>query len=232
MVQGPFVCRRRLAACSVLAAVACLYSLPGAGLLCEPAQVSRLLCVCCCCLPLLLALVQGSCVSKCRLAACCGLSLHRSADCYVHAAVACLCGMLGAGLLCEPAHVSCLLCAHLVPGSCVSQRRSAACSVLAAVACPCCLLLGPRVSQHRFAAYFVLAAVACLAACFGAELVCEPAQVNCLLCARSCCLPLWLALVQGTCVSQHRLVACYVLADVACLCGLPWRWALARASTC
>jgi len=39
-------------------------------------------------------------------------------------------------------------------------------------------------------------------------------------------LVLWLAVVLGSCVSQHWLAACCVLAAVAGLCGLHWCRAL------
>jgi len=73
----------------------------------------------------------------------------------------------------------------------------------------------------------MLAAVACLCGLhLRGGLFCEPAQVSCLLCACSCCLPVWLALVQGSRVSQHMVAARSALAVVACLCGLFLGWAL------
>ena len=63
-------------------------------------------------------------------------------------------------------------------------------------------------------------------------LSCKPAQVRRLLCVCGCCLPLWLAWVLGSCVSQYMLAARCELAAVACLCGLHGCSALMCASTC
>ena len=59
-----------------------------------------------------------------------------------------------------------------------------------------------------------------------AGLLSVPANACCLLCAGSCCLPLWLSSVPGSGVSQRMFGARSVLAAVACLCGLRRCWAL------
>jgi len=57
-------------------------------------------------------------------------------------------------------------------------------------------------------------------ACFGDWVFLVPALLCCLLSACSYGLPLWLALVVGPLGCLHRFAACFVLAAVACLCGL------------
>ena len=147
-------------------------------------------------------------------------------DCYVLAAVVCLCGLnccwaqVCANTDQLPAmrfQLRLALRLALVPRSCVRQHTPAACYVPAVVACLCglqlavvrrssvsqcrfaCCVLGSHVSQRRSAACCVLAA----GACFGAGLALhEPA----------------------------RVAACHGLVAVACLGGLNWRLALVCAS--
>jgi len=79
------------------------------------------------------------------------------------------------------------------------------------------MVQGTFVSQRRLAACSVLVAVDRLCSLHGAGLLYEPAQVSCLLCACSCCLPVWLALVQGvvSACTGYTAAAGYGLAAVA-----------------
>ena len=121
----------------------------------------------------------------------------------------------GAGLGCVPARGGCSFSAC---SWCLPEWRA---SVMGSCAC-----------QHRLAARFVLAAVACLCGLRQCWAHAGTSSASCLLCACTCCLPVWLASVVGSCVSQHMFVACCVLAAVACLCGLRRCWALLFSIAC
>ena len=133
----------------------------------------------------------------------------------------CLSSWLAFVLFSEPAQVCCLLCARscgLPLWLALLSGLSRACAVV----------------QFAQCLRLWLASVAC----FSAGSSCVPAQVCCLLCACSCCWPLWRALVLGF-YGTRRLVlalglsrACAVCCLLhACSYGLPLWLALVRSSS-